>query len=120
MSNLPLHDNLTHVRVETETGDLLPVMDLAGTKFAELIAAVSATNKGGTLTMKVDIRPSTAGALAVKADVTIKKPRGLPAESLLWATPEGNLIAEDPRQKKLELQQAPQEPVRTLRTVKSA
>ena len=32
----------------------------------------------------------------------------------------GNLIAEDPRQKKLELQQAPQEPVRTLRTVKSA
>lgn len=119
MANRPLHDNLTHVRVETESGDLLPVMDLAGAKFAELIAAVSAINKGGTLTMKIDIRPSTAGALAVKADVAIKKPKGLPAESLLWATPEGNLIHEDPRQKKLESKEQPA-PVHTLRTVKTA
>jgi len=41
MSHLPLHSNLTHVRVETESGDLLQVMDLAGAKFAELIAAVT-------------------------------------------------------------------------------
>jgi len=120
MSHLPLHSNLTHVRVETESGDLLPVMDLAGAKFAELIAAVTATNKVGILTLKIDVRPSTAGALAVKADVSIRKPKGLPAESLLWATPDGNLIAEDPRQKKLELQEAPNEPVRVLRPVKSA
>ena len=116
----PLHENLTHVRVENEAGDLLPVMDLAGSRFAELIAAVSATNKAGTLILKIDIKPSTAGAMAVKADVTIKKPKGLPAESLLWATPEGNLIAEDPRQAKLELKAAPQESVRVLHPVKSA
>ncbi|MDR3353352.1 MAG: hypothetical protein LBO00_10220 [Zoogloeaceae bacterium] len=99
----PLNENLTSVRVETEDGDLLPIMDVAGTKFSELINAVASYQKAGTLTLKIAIKPSTAGALAVRADVSITKPKGLPPESLLWATPEGNLLAEDPRQLKIEL-----------------
>ena len=30
-------------------------------------------------------------------------PKGLPAEALLWPTLDGNLVADDPRQSKLEL-----------------
>lgn len=113
----PLNENLCSVRVETEEGDLLPIMDVAGTKFSELINAVAAHQKAGTLTLKIAIKPSTAGAMAVKADVSITKPKGLPAESLLWATPEGNLMAEDPRQTKLDLKSVAPDPVRELKAV---
>lgn len=41
----PLNENLTSVRVETEDGDLLPIMDVAGTKFSELINAVASHQK---------------------------------------------------------------------------
>ena len=43
----PLNDNLKSVRVETEYGDLIPIMDVAGLKFSELIQAVTAHNKPG-------------------------------------------------------------------------
>lgn len=113
----PLHENLDQVRVETEDGDLIPIMDEAGAKFSELVQAVTNHQKAGTLTLKIAIKPSTAGAMAVKADVAIKKPQGLPPESLLWATPEGNLIAEDPRQTKFDLKPAAPSPVRELKAV---
>lgn len=112
----PLNENIQYVRVETEAGDLVPIMDAAGAKFNELISAVTSHQKAGTLTLKIAVKPSTAGALAVKADVSITKPKGLPPESLLWATPEGNLMAEDPRQTKLELRQVTAEPARELKT----
>ncbi len=113
----PLNDNIQHVRVENEQGDLLPIMDAAGAKFSELVTAVTANNKAGTLTLKIAVKPSTAGALAVKAEVSITKPKGLPPESLLWATPEGNLMAEDPRQTKLELRDVTPAPSRELKTI---
>lgn len=99
----PINENIRDVRIEDENGDLYSILDIAGAKLSELIAAVVNTNKAGSLTMKIDIKPSTAGALAVKGDVKIKKPKGLPPESLLWPTPEGNHMADDPRQTKLEL-----------------
>lgn len=112
----PLNENLKAVRIETDDGDLIPIMDLAGAKFSELINAVCAHNKAGTLTLKIGIKPSTAGTLAVKAECNITKPKGMPAESLLWPTPEGNLIAEDPKQTKLDLKPVLAEPARQLKT----
>lgn len=112
----PLNENILHVRVETEDGDLVPIMDAAGAKFSELINAVTNHQKAGTLKLTINVKPSTAGALAVKAEVAITKPKGLPPESLLWATPEGNLMAEDPRQTKLELKPVATEPARELKT----
>lgn len=113
----PINENIRDVRMEDDNGDLRPVLDVAGAKLAEVIAAVVANNKAGSLTLKIDIKPSTAGALAVKAEVSIKKPKGLPPESLLWPTPEGNLLADDPRQTKLELKPVTAEPARELKTV---
>jgi hypothetical protein len=113
----PLNENLTSVRVETEGGDLLPIMDVAGAKFSELINAVDQHQKAGTLTLKITIKPSTAGAMAVKADVSIIKPKGQLPESLLWATPEGNLVGQDPRQTKLDLKAVASDPVRELKAI---
>ncbi|MCL2344223.1 MAG: hypothetical protein FWC58_00010 [Desulfobulbus sp.] len=92
-------------------------MEFAGSKFSELVSAVDAHGKAGKLTLKIDIKPSTAGAMAVKAECSIMKPKGKPAESLLWATPEGNLMDEDPRQAKLELKPVKHEPARDLKSV---
>lgn len=113
----PINENIRDVRIEDENGNLMPVLDVAGAKLSELIAAIVSTNKAGSLAMKIDIKPSTAGALAVKASVAIKKPKGLPPESLLWPTPDGNLMADDPRQTKLELKPVAAEPARELKTV---
>lgn len=112
-----IHENLRDVRIENEAGDLIPLLDHAGEQFADLIKAVVANAKAGTLTLKVDVKPSTAGALAVKAAVAIKKPKGLPPESLLWPTPDGNLLSEDPRQAKFDLKPVAAEPARELKTV---
>ncbi len=114
----PLNDNLKAVRVETEDGDILPIMDVDGAKFSELIQAVTSYNKAGKLRLTIDIKPSTAGTLAVKAECSITKPKGLPAESLLWPTPEGNLLAEDPRQTKLDLRTVAAETARELKSIK--
>ncbi|MEF8755976.1 MAG: hypothetical protein V5B60_18920 [Accumulibacter sp.] len=104
----PIQDNLRAVRIEDEeTGDLMPLLDYAGQKFSSLIKAVADTGKVGSITLKVTVRPSTAGAMAVKPEVRVTMPKGLPAEALLWPTPEGNLVAEDPRQEKLELRHVP-------------
>ena len=99
----PINENLRDLRIENEDGDLIPVLDHAGEEFGKLINAVVTNGKAGSITMKIDIKPSTAGALAVKATVATKIPKGLPPESLLWPTPEGNLMAEDPRQTRLDL-----------------
>ena len=113
----PINENIRDVRIENQDGDLIPVLDHAGEEFGKLINAVVTNGKAGSITMKIDIKPSTAGALAVKATVVSKIPKGLPPESLLWATPEGNLIAEDPRQTKLDLKQVAQDPVRELKSI---
>lgn len=113
----PINENLKSVCIATEDGDLIPAMDLAGAKFSELIKSVTDNNKAGTLTLKIAVKPSTAGTLAVKAEVSIVKPKGMPSESMLWPTPEGNLMAEDPRQAKLELKPVAAEPARELKTV---
>lgn len=113
----PINENIRDVRIENEDGDLIPILDHAGAKFSELINAVMQNNKAGTLTLKISVKPSTAGALAVRAECSSVKPKGLPPESLLWATPEGNLIAEDPRQTKLDLKPVAADPVRELKSV---
>ena len=113
----PINENIRDVRIENEDGDLIPVLDHAGEEFGKLINAVVTNSKAGSITMKIDIKPSTAGALAVKATVVSKIPKGLPPESLLWPTPEGNLLAEDPRQTRLDLKPVAAEPARELKTV---
>lgn len=92
----PITDTLRHL----EAGCLI---DEASEKLSELVLAVDSTGKAGSITITLKLRKATAGALAVTGNVTVKKPAEPAIESLLFATPEGNLLTEDPRQAKLEL-----------------
>lgn len=115
----PLHLNLNGVSVETDEGEIMQLLDLASEKLTELVNAITSTGKGGSLTMKIELKPSTAGALAVRGEVNIKKPKRMPREALLWATPDGNLMADDPRQIKMELKTVPEQKTE-LKTVATA
>ena len=94
----PIQDNLKSVRIaDDQTGELLPFLDYAGHRFSALIQAVADIGKSGSITLKITVRPSSAGAMAVKPEVRVSMPKGMPAEAVLWPTPDGNLVAEETR-----------------------
>ena len=74
----------------------------------ELVAAVTAEGKGGTLTLKVKIKPAgKSGALEVTDEIKVTAPAQTRSASLFYASPENNLIREDPKQTKLDLRSIP-------------
>lgn len=97
MSVRPITDTLRHIG-----GGVF--IDLASDKMNELVSAVDASGKGGKLTLEVSVKKATrGGAMHITGKVTLKKPAEEPMEAMLFATPEGNLMADDPRQQKLDL-----------------
>ena len=94
----PITDTLRRLRGGT-------FLDEASDKLAELVQAVERTGKGGTLTLTLAIKPAgrAAGTLLIVDKIAAKVPQEATPETLLWATPEGNLLGEDPRQQSLEL-----------------
>lgn len=83
-------------------------IDEASEKLAELVKAVDTQGKAGTLTLQITVKKATrGGAMTVTGKAAVKMPGDLPMEALLFATPEGNLLADDPAQQKLDLKVAP-------------
>lgn len=83
-------------------------IDTASDKLAELVAAVDATGKAGKLTLEVKVKKATrGGAMHITGTCKLTKPAEEPMEAMLFATPEGNLVADDPHQQKLDLKVAP-------------
>jgi hypothetical protein len=102
--------------------DILPMLRMgeaveeASKKMNELIQAVDNTGKPGTFILKITVKPSTSGALELTDDIAIKKPEGKKGSSLFFATPEGNLQRNDPRQNELPGLKVIQEETRELKT----
>jgi hypothetical protein len=92
----PIHETLRHLAGGT-------FLDEAGDKLAELVAAVDSTGKAGTITLKISVKKSTKSAMQVVGNITMSKPQEAPDATLMFPTPEGNLLLNDPRQQNLEL-----------------
>jgi hypothetical protein len=93
----PITDTLRHIG-----GGVF--IDIASDKLAELVAAVDATGKAGSIDMKIKMKKATrGGAMHITGTVKLNKPAEEPMEAMLFATPEGNLVADDPHQQKLDL-----------------
>ena len=83
-------------------------LDDAAEQLAALVQAVEDTGNAGKLLLEISIKKaSRGGAMVVAGKITCKMPGDEPMEALLWATPEGNLLREDPTQAKLDLKLAP-------------
>lgn len=90
----PFTDTINAMRFGTLTDDLT-------TALAELTQRCLNTQRSGTLTLKLTLKPGKAGQIEVIDDVTLKMPKEEKGTSLMFATPEGNLQREDPRQQEL-------------------
>jgi hypothetical protein len=97
MGYRPITDTLRHLR----GGQLI---DECSEALAGVVQAVDATGKSGKLTIELTIKKiSRSGALDIVDKVTARAPEDQPLSTLMFPTPEGNLLTEDPRQQKLEL-----------------
>lgn len=97
MASRPFADTLRHIGGGA-------FIDLAGDKLNELVSAVADRGASGKLTLEITVKKATrGGAMTVTGKVAIRKPAEELMEALLFATPEGNLVPDDPHQQKLDL-----------------
>lgn len=67
-------------------------------QFNNLVIAVESTGKVGEITLHIKLKPSRAGAIEVFDTIKSKLPAAEKGSSLFFATPEGNLVRNNPRQ----------------------
>lgn len=80
-----------------------------------LVAAVVEEGKVGRLTLTISIKPMGRGdGLEVAADIKVAAPKPSPGVSIFFASPENNLVRQDPRQAALELREVPAVVARSL------
>lgn len=93
----PITDTLRHIG-----GGVF--IDTASDKLAELVAAVDSSGKSGKIQLNITVKKATrSGAMIISGKVLMTKPAEEAMEAMLFATPEGNLVTEDPHQQKLDL-----------------
>ncbi len=81
------------------------VIEELSTGMQELISCIMETGKRGSLTLKIDIAPSSkidTETVAVVASLKITSPEPDRHSTLYYITPENNLSRRDPRQMDLE------------------
>jgi hypothetical protein len=83
--------------------------ELSG-QLAELITKVKETGKGGSLTFKVKIKPSTRAAdverVTISDAITVDLPQLEHGDDVFWITDDNDLSRSHPRQGSLELRDA--------------
>jgi len=80
-------------------------LDRCSERMAELVCGVEATGKAGKLVITLEVKRGTKGAMLIRPEVTTKVPETKAEPTMLWATPEGNLTLDNPKQQKLDLRQ---------------
>lgn len=83
-------------------------LDTVSERMAELVASVNASGKKGKMTLMITVKKATrGGAMHITGDVKITPPAEEAMEVMLFATKDGNLVADDPAQQKLDLRRVP-------------
>lgn len=75
-----------------------------GEKLQELVEAIENTGKGGTLVLKIAIKPAgktNSDAVIVTDEVLLKAPKAAPRESFFFPDANHNLLRTDPNQNSL-------------------
>lgn len=72
----------------------------------DVVAGVLEEGKAGKLTLTISIKPlGKSDGLEVSADVKSAPPKPTPGVSIFFASPENNLVRQDPRQQTMELRE---------------
>lgn len=91
MGARPFTDTLMALRFGTLADDLTQELN-------RLTEKCASTGKQGTLTLTLKLKPGKGGQIEVSDEVKIKMPEEEKGSTIMFATPEGNLQREDPRQ----------------------
>ncbi|WP_010322998.1 hypothetical protein [Marinobacterium stanieri] len=92
-------DLFTHTVNHLRTGAAQELSD----ELAKLVEAVRTTSKQGTLTLVLKVKPEGEGIYGIEEEIKSKLPQLPRGKSLLWGTPDGNLVTSDPNQGSFEL-----------------
>lgn len=84
------------------------LIDQVSADMAALVNAIRENGGSGTLTLTLTVKKAPGGAIAVAGKHTTKLPTVKAEETLLWATDEGALVTENPKQQKLPLTVVPE------------
>lgn len=96
MSKKTFNQTIEQLRYGTLHDDLTAELN-------KLTEAVTRTNKVGTLTLSIKLKPTNnSGQIEVIDDIKLGMPKETKGTSIMFATPENNLIREDPRQLQIE------------------
>jgi hypothetical protein len=71
-------------------------------KLQELTIACDESGRAGSLTLTLQLKPGKGGQIEVFDDIKVKLPKEERGSSLMFATPEGHLTRDDPRQQRIE------------------
>ena len=90
----------------------------AGEQLRELVNQVSITEKGGSVAIKISVKPAgrASGAMEVSYEVKTTMPKMTRRSSVMWGTPEGDLLTSDPSQAELDLKSVNTGPAKDLKS----
>jgi len=91
----PFNDTLVQLRFGELHDDLTEALN-------ELVRKVDTTQKAGKLVLSLTVKAGKGGQIEIADDLKLTLPKTEKATSILFATPEGNLQRQDPRQKTFE------------------
>lgn len=85
------------------------LLDECSDAMQEVVKAVDETGKPAKLTLEITVKPAArvGGAVNVSDKVTVKLPALPNGETIMFMTPENNIVANDPKQQQLELKSVP-------------
>lgn len=77
-------------------------------KLAELVQVCAELGKGGSLTLKISLKPNADGStMTVSDDVSVKAPEPERGAAIFFADDAGNLSRHDPRQLEIPVREVP-------------
>ena len=80
-------------------------LDRCSNQLAKLVRGIEETGKPGKLQITLALKRGAKGAMLIVPDVTTKVPEPKLEATMLWATVDGNLTPDNPKQQKLDLRQ---------------
>lgn len=91
----PFTDTLNSLRYGTLNDDLTKALN-------ELTAKCADTGRAGKLTLTLQLKPGKGGQIEIFDDIKVAAPKEERGSSIFFATPEGNLTRDDPKQLQIE------------------
>ncbi len=108
----PIADTLAQIRYGELNDELAEAMN-------ELVTKVSSTGKTGKLTLTLSLKPGKSGQIEIADDLKVTPPKEERGHTIMFATPEGNLQREDPRQRSIEGIRSVDQEAKALREARS-